>query len=485
MVKLSSTIFLVLSITAAACFTGCSQPSRVKSAAAAPLPVVSAEIVIAEPSPPPAPPLSAVLQPAVTFRAIAKFHARVKSVSKKPGERVHAGDLLVKLDVDAVRQDFETAFGKLTHEEKVQQLQEMRLIDAPSNQAAVAVQNDSGAIVEAQKEVDRALREVGETTTALASAETALRDADAVSKSASAKVVKLQDLYNQGFIAEHDLDTARASAAAAAAGSEAAKSAMIAARQALDRADVRLKSARTRLSSLEARETGAGSKPRIQPRPLRHPKQSPHNMELSTLKSPGLKRLDEIANRVNHLEIRSESDGLVIGQMVQAGSEVQVGDTLMTVGSTKSLTLTTLLPAGAKAEFEPGTSIQIFAGTDATKPFNGVVTDLSDVPAGKVMHVTVSNSSGLLKPGAVAYISMPSGMSAQKPVFIVPQRCVYTSGSVDYVFRIESGRLHRVPVSLLQRLADTARIQAELSAGDRIAAAIPAGLSEGSAVRVR
>jgi multidrug efflux pump subunit AcrA (membrane-fusion protein) len=483
-VKLSSTIFVVLSITAAACITGCSQPSRVKSAAAAALPVVSAEIVIAEPSPPPVPPQSAVLQPAVSFRAIAKFRARVKSVSKKPGELVHAGDLLMKLDVDAVRQEFETAFGKRTHDEKVQQLQDVRSIDAPSNRAAAAP-NEAGAIVEAQKEVDRALREVGEATTALASAETALRDADAVSKSATAKVVKLQDLYNQGFIAEHDLDTARASAAAAAAGSEAAKSAMIGARQSLDRADLRLKSARTTLNSLEARETVPGSKPRIQPRPLRHPIQGAQATELSAHNSPGVQHLDEITDRVNHLDIRSESDGVVIGQMVQAGSEVQAGDTLMTVGSTKSLTFTALLPAGAQAEIKPGTSIQIFAGTDAKQPSYGVVTDLSEVPAGKVMHVTVSNSSGFLKPGAAAYFSLPFGNSSPKPVFIVPQRCVYSSGGVDYVFRIESGRLHRVSVSVLQRLADTARIQAELNAGDHIAADIPAGLSEGSAVRVR
>lgn len=85
----------------------------------------------------------------------------------------------------------------------------------------------------------------------------------------------------------------------------------------------------------------------------------------------------------------------------------------------------------------------------------------------------------------VAFLSRPLEPAEVKPRLMIPAAAVVTHNGQNYVFRLEDSRVRRLAVRLGERAGDLVEVNEGLEEGWRLVLKPPAGLTDGSRVRVK
>lgn len=85
----------------------------------------------------------------------------------------------------------------------------------------------------------------------------------------------------------------------------------------------------------------------------------------------------------------------------------------------------------------------------------------------------------------VAFLSRPLEPAEVKPRLMIPAAAVVTHNGQNYVFRLEDSRVRRLAVRLGERAGDLVEVNEGLEEGWRLVLKPPAGLTDGSRVRLK
>lgn len=85
----------------------------------------------------------------------------------------------------------------------------------------------------------------------------------------------------------------------------------------------------------------------------------------------------------------------------------------------------------------------------------------------------------------VAFLARPLEPAEVKPRLMIPAAAVVTHNGRDYVFRLEDSRVRRLAVRLGERAGDLVEVNEGLEEGWRLVLKPPAGLTDGSRVRLK
>lgn len=138
------------------------------------------------------------------------------------------------------------------------------------------------------------------------------------------------------------------------------------------------------------------------------------------------------------IPLSSPINGTVIEKSVSQGEVVGPDKVLFTVADLSSLWVVIDIFEKDIALVEPGMSVKLTVSAFPEKVFKGKISYAGDVIDEKSRtakaRVTVENSSGLLKPGMFATVSIESAAGSVEKQVTIPQESVILEGSRRYVF---------------------------------------------------
>ena len=232
-----------------------------------------------------------------------KIHGLVSTVAVQDNQRVHAGDVLVRIDAEEYQARLDVARG-----------------DLAAAQATVQAQLASLAKLDAEQRLAAAT---------IRATATSIRAADAENTRAGLDRTRFDELAAKGAVPKRDADRARATATAAAAESDRSRAALDVSRAQLDVTTGRRAESQAAVAQAQA----------------------------AVLRAQGALSLAE--QDAAHCIIRAPVDGVIGDRQVQPGDYVQAGTALLSIVPMNTLYITANFKETQTARMRPGQSADI------------------------------------------------------------------------------------------------------------------------------
>ncbi len=177
---------------------------------------------------------------------------------------------------------------------------------------------------------------------------------------------------------------------------------------------------------------------------------------------------DEV--RLAEYVIRAPFAGRLGIRDVSPGSLVRPGTRITTLDDTSIIKLDFEVPEVALARVEPGLEVTAVSAAFPDRVFFGRVATVDSrvdpVTRSIRVRAIIPNDEQLLKPGMFMTVQLVLGV--RRNATLAPEEAVVTTGTGQFVFRIEDGKAARVPVTLGQRMPGEVEVIAGLSPGDLV-----------------
>ena len=350
---------------------------------------------------------------------------KVTAVTVDEGDRVRAGQVVVRLEDDDVR--------------------------AQAAQARAAVQAAQAAREMARTRLEQAL--AGARPQERAQAEQVVRQAQAALDNAHAELRRAEDLFDSGAISEQQLELTRTQRKVAEAQYQTAREQLDLVREGARREDI--EAARAQVAQAQAGMAQA---------------QAALQAAQVTL-----------AKAVMH----SPLDGAVSARMVDPGQSILPGMELLEVVDNRQVYVKATVSESEVRAVRRGQPVRVQVDAYPDESFAGVVSDL--LPAAREetrmfqVRVGVPNPQGRLKAGMFARGAV---VTARLRALALPRRAVVVEGARRLAFVVEGGKAHVTALDLGIEHGDLVQVTSGLGAGAQVVISGQDRLRDGDAVKV-
>lgn len=473
------------------------------------------------------------------IRVTSKIAARVAAVEVKEGDRVKAGQLLIRLDEADLKAQLDQMQAQLKSAEE-------RLAQAKAGESTRYTQADA-QIEQAQANLQAAKVRVQQLETAARVSDASLKSAVARAQSnlqsskdhlsvvregarkqerqvaqnavtqakvsldtARTKAERRRKLYEEGAISREDLDENEKVLALAQSQYDSAvaqrnlveegartEEVRIAEEQ-VRQADEALAEAKTNLdrSKMSADDISAARQQVAQAQAALDVARAgksqykivPHEIEAAQAAVDEARGKVRFAvEQIRYVYITSPVDGVVSTCSVHEGEVVGTANVLMDIVALNGVYFEAQVPELSMDEVRVGMPVGVRVDSLGDKKMPGVVREIIPVAAveGKSfrVRVAVNPPAGVQLPvGAFARGQVQVGRDNQ--VLLIPKDCLISLAGESYVYRVPNGRVQRVPVQIGDTDAENAQVVKGLQEGERVVSSGTAALTDGAKVKI-
>lgn len=409
-----------------------------------------------------------------------KITGRIDYLQAREGDRVRAGQLLVRVDPSEILG--QVAQGQATVAEAQQRLAQAQMTTnstdvtiasqisqsratVASNQANYqqVKQNYAAQVAAAHAAVVDAQGRVNTADAAISSANAAIRSAKANLANCVVLYNRTYNLYKQGFVAAQDVDNARTQRDIQKAAVDTAQQQLSSAQSqkgsaqaqeqaSQDQADITATKGKADIEA--ARQAVLQAQAALRTAVSNRAQAPAYRANLRALQAAVVAAQGQLANAQAQLvntDLRSSIDGVVTARSADPGATVTAGQTLLTILSNGMVYVTTPVPEEQIRFIHNGMIGQAVFDALPGRRFSGRVTQVypSADPTTRQfsVRITLSNPQGLIKPGMFARVTFITQRTLG--ALVVPREAIKQGKTGDYVVVVdEKGVAHRRPVQV-------------------------------------
>jgi membrane fusion protein (multidrug efflux system) len=198
-------------------------------------------------------------------------------------------------------------------------------------------------------------------------------------------------------------------------------------------------------------------------------------------------RLELARANFNKTQLKAPFGGLVGLRKVDEGAYVEPGQDLVNLENINPVKVDFRLPETLLPQLKAGQKVKISVEAYPGREFEGSILALDpriDAAGRSVaMRALIPNSSGLLRPGLFARVSLK--IAEHKNALMAPEESIVAEGEKFYVFKAVGGRAVKVQVTLGQHREGAVEILSGLSSAGMVITAGQEKLGDGSAVVIQ
>lgn len=189
-------------------------------------------------------------------------------------------------------------------------------------------------------------------------------------------------------------------------------------------------------------------------------------LELAGVDQAGLDALRSKRSLDGTLTVRAPFDGVVLEQMVTAGSRVEAADPLYRIGRLKPLWVEVHVPLDKAGAIQPGERA-VVSGIDVSGPVVAIGSMVHGADQGVLVRAEIDDGAERLRPGQFVQVRLAS--IAGERHFRVPRAALVYRDGAGYVFVARADGFDPVPAKVLSEEPAHVIIEADLAPDTRIA----------------
>ena len=448
-------------------------------------------------------------------RVATKTAGRIEAITVREGDRVSAGQVLVRIDRAEVEANLRQAQSNLAASRyRLAQAKlnldpndvgvnaQLRTQRAARESAQADLRqaraNAKSSVASAESAITDAGGRVDSAAAAVASAEASVSNAQAGLDNARAKLARTQELYRQRYIAAQDLDDAKTAVSVAEGGFKVARSQYTAAQAQLSSAkaqkavaqhnlDIAREKATADIEASQARATQAEAGLSVaQANRAQRPafRESLSALAAEVGAAEGAARAAQA--RVADCTLTSPINGFVTERNMDPGATPTAGQVILAVQSLRELWVTVPVPEEVVRKMRFGMPASVSFDALPGRRFGAKVSQIN--PAADslsrqfAVRVTLENVRSELKPGMFARVLFET--ERIRGAIVVPREAVQRGKSGVYVNVVgERGQTERRRVVTGTSDSEGIAIDSGLQPGEKVVVLSAATLKEGATVR--
>jgi membrane fusion protein (multidrug efflux system) len=452
-----------------------------------------------------------------TVKLSPQSSGRITYLAAREGDRVHAGDVLVRIDPSQVEGSVLQGIAGVS-EAQARLAQAEATVGASDVAVESAIRNERAALASAQAKLVQARRTqsaqiaaaqavVTQQTEAARSAQTGVASAEAQEEAAQANLNAAQvryertnNLFKQGFIAAQDVDDARAQAESARGQVRVAQQAGAAARAEVARANAQRAAAQAQVVVTQRETQGAIATAQADVRSanaglesaLANRAQKPANrrnleaLQASVRAAQG-QLSQSTAQRANTV-LKTPIDGTITDRSADPGTLAQPGTPVLTVEVLKHMFVESSFPVELSTQIHPGATATVTFDALPGRTFVGRIADLNRAadPQSRqfTVRVLLDNQDEAVRPGMfghVVIVTSRHSVSVAVPLNALNQDEI---GSATVTVLDEQNVAKNVEVKVGERDQENAEILSGISTGERVVTVKQDAIRDGQKVTV-
>lgn len=456
------------------------------------------------------------LEAPLNVKIAPKVAGRIEYLSVHEGDRIHNGQVLVRIDPTELEGQVQQAQAALA--EAQYRLAQARLTQNPTNVGVNSQirqqraglgsakadykqvrENYQAQIAGATASVTDASGKVRSAEAAIGNAKAQIRSAEANLANARSKYNRIIDLYKQGFTAAQDVDDAKAAVDVQQANVDVANGQLNAATASRDSASAQKASAEENLriakskglADIEASKARyVQSQASVEVANANNWQKPAYEQSIAALKASvaaARASLDSAKARLSDTVLKSPLDGYVTSRLADPGSMATAGSPILGVQFMKNIWVAVSAPEEISTKAHIGQRASVILDSVPGKTFLGSVIQVNPSvdPQSRqfTVRVILSNEQNILHPGMYARVALETDHA--KRATVVPREAVQDADKSPYVITVDSEmKAHRAPVVL--GTSDTAGIAILSGITSREKVVVMAGipLKDGQKVRL-
>jgi RND family efflux transporter MFP subunit len=416
----------------------------------------------------------------------AQVSGRVEVLQVHEGDRIHKGQVLVRIDPSEVQAQVRQAQGAVT--EAQHRLAQAQMTENPTDVSAVTqLQQEQAAVTSAQTDYDQAdqdyRRQVASAQEVLADRQAVVRSAQANLENAKAHYQRQLELLQKGFVAVQDADDARtavgvqqANLDAAIADRDSAQAQLdivkTTGKAAIDDAKAKLDQARAALKFAQANLA----------------QQPAYKQNLAALRAAVLEaneNLKAAQARLTYTVLAAPFDGFVTGRFMDPGATATPGQPILDVQYMRQVWVTVAVTADVARQTPLGRPAHITFDALPDRVFSGKIFQFnpSADPQSRdfTVRVVLDNPDLTIKPGMFAHVVIDT--RTLPGAVVVPREAVQHDQRGDYVFVVDKSKIaRRRAVKLGPADVDVIAISQGVQPGELVVTLSAVGLKDGQPV---
>jgi len=422
----------------------------------------------------------------LSVKIAAKVTGRIGFLEAREGDRVHKGQVLVRMDPTEVEANLTQQKAALA--EARYRFAQARIAQNPTNvSVATQLRQQQAAVASAQADYNQVREsykaQVESADAAVANLEAGVRSAEADLANAQSKYRRAEALYRQGFIAAQDVDDARTAVGVSEAGLDAAKAKRNAAQKQAEIARTKgkadIEAAHARLVQAQAAAEYAKA----------NRAQTPAYQEslaaLRAVVDAAQAGVKAAAARLADTVLTAPFDGFVTGRFLDPGAVATVGQPIITVQFMSQVWVTVPVPEEVSSKISLGIPAEVTLDALPGRRFAGKVTQInpSADPQSRQfsVRITLDSPDNLIKPGTFAHVAIET--DRVRGATVVPREAVQHDRGGDFVIVVNgSNVVMRRPVRLGAAGTEIIAIAKGLRPGERVVTMSAYPLKDGQTV---
>jgi RND family efflux transporter MFP subunit len=429
-----------------------------------------------------------------------KITGRITFLQVHEGDRVHKGQVLVRIDPSDVLAQMRQAEAGVA--EAQYKLAQAKLTQNPTNVsvntqirqqkagANSAKANYNQTYQNYQAQISAANANVSDTQGRVAVADAAISSAKANLNDATTKCNRITDLYKQGFTAAQDVDDAKAAV-------EVAQSQLQSAQAQRSSAIAQKKSAEENLSIVKTKGSAdieaahaslLQAEAGLEYATSNTAQKAAYQQSIAALQaevSAAKQNLESAKSHLSDTVLVSPMDGYVTGRMQDPGAVSTAGQPIITVQFMKQVWVTISVPQDIANKVHIGQKASIKLDPIPGETFTGSIIQAN--PAADSMsrefmvRVILSNPQNLLKPGMFAHVALETDRLHNATA--VPREAIQQQGTDTFVVVVgdDNKAAHR-PVTVGPQDATYMAVLQGLTPGEKVVTMSAVPLKDGTKV---
>jgi RND family efflux transporter MFP subunit len=455
------------------------------------------------------------LEAPLNVKIAPKVAGRIEYLMVHEGDRIHKGEILVRIDPTEVEGEVQQARAALA--EAQYRLAQAQLTQNPTNVGVNSQirqqkaglgsakadykqvrENYNAQVAAAEASVTDAVGKVRSAEAAVGNAKAEIRSAQANLANAHAKCDRTEDLYKQGFTAAQDVDDAKAAVEVQQANVDVANGQLNSAIAARDSsvaqkasADENLRIVKTKgTADIEAsRARFIQSQASVELANANNWQKPAYQQSIAALKASvaaARASLDSAKARLSDTVLKSPLDGYVTSRLADPGSMATAGTAILGVQFMKQVWVAISVPEEISTKVHIGQTASITLDSIPGRTFTGSVIQVNPSvdPLSRqfTVRVILSNPDNLLHPGMYASVALETERAPHSTV--VPREAIQDEQTAPYVILVDRDmKSHRMPVALGASDTTYTSIISGVSPGDKVVVMAGVPLKDGQKVR--
>jgi HlyD family secretion protein len=443
-----------------------------------------------------------------------KVSGRITYLAVHEGDRIHSGQVLVRLDPAEVEADVRQAQAALS--EAQYRLAQAQIVENPTTVAvATQVRQQEAAVASAQADFDQAEQNleaqiaaaeaavtdvqgrIESASAAIDNAQAAIHSAQANLDNAKTRYDRIHELYEQGFIAAQDVDDAKAAVAVQQAavdaaqgqlrGATAGRGSAVAQKQAAEneasivrkKGEADVEAARQRLAQAKAALESAKANTAQTPAYAKSLAALNSSVEVAQagLEAARVRRQDTI--------LTSPLDGYVTGRFMDPGAMATPGQPILAVQFQGQLWVGVAVPDTVSVKVHLGQPVTVRFDALPGRTFTAGVVQINRSADPQARQFTVravlANKDELLRPGMFAHVSIVT--DRVRKAVAVAREAVQEDGAGSFVLVVDdASQVHRRAVKTGVSDARFIQVTLGLKAGEQVVVVTSVPLRDGQTV---